>query len=68
MQFFTFEQKKELMRLVVEEPSLHVSKYAEKLALKYQVKISEELVVNELKRVSLVKAEQRVAYARERTK
>jgi hypothetical protein len=68
MQFFTFEQKKELMRLVVTEPALNVSKYAEKLAQKYQVKISEELVVNELRRVNLVKAEQRILYAKERTK
>lgn len=68
MRFFTFEQKKELMRLVVEEPSLHVSKYAEKMSLKYRVKITEDLIVNELKRGNLVKVEQRINYAKERTK
>lgn len=68
MKFFTFEQKKELMKMVVEQPATHVSKYADLLSAKYQIQVTEELVVNELKRVNLVKADQRIAYAKERTK
>jgi serine phosphatase RsbU (regulator of sigma subunit)/anti-sigma regulatory factor (Ser/Thr protein kinase) len=68
MRFFTFEQKKELMKLVVAEPMLSVSKYAEKLSLKYKMQITVELVINELKRGNLVSAEKRKTYARERTK
>jgi serine phosphatase RsbU (regulator of sigma subunit)/anti-sigma regulatory factor (Ser/Thr protein kinase) len=68
IKFFTFEQKKELMKLVLEEPSLHVSKYAEKLSAKYQVEITESLVIDELKRGSLVKTTQRILYAKERSK
>ncbi len=68
IRFLTFEQKKELMNLVLEKPETHTAAYAEEMSKKYQVEITEKLVLDELKRVNLVKSKQRILYAAERKK
>jgi serine phosphatase RsbU (regulator of sigma subunit)/anti-sigma regulatory factor (Ser/Thr protein kinase) len=68
IRFLTFEQKKELMRLVLEKPSAHYGLYATEMSAKYQIEINEKLIYNELKRVNLVQIKQRINYASERNK
>ncbi len=64
--FLTFEQKKELMKMVVDKPEESVSKYAEEMSKKYNAIITEEMVKSELRRANLVSAEHRKTYAQER--
>src|SRR5208337_4008387 len=64
--FITFEQKKELMKMVVDKPEESASKYADKLSKKYNAIITEEMIKKELRRANRVSAEHRITYARER--
>jgi len=64
--FLTFEQKKELMKMVVDKPEETASKYADVLSRKYNAIITEEMIKKELRRANLVSAEHRIAYAKER--
>jgi serine phosphatase RsbU (regulator of sigma subunit)/anti-sigma regulatory factor (Ser/Thr protein kinase) len=68
MKFLTFEHKKALMELIVEKPADKPSQYAHELSGKFNIEINEQLILNELKRVNLTKAERRAAYAAERKK
>lgn len=66
IRFLTFEQKKELMNLIVKYPDWGIAKYAEDLSQKYNIEINEKLIHNELKRINLVTKEARIKYANER--
>lgn len=66
IRFLTFELKKELMNLIINNPDWSVTKYAEELSAKYSVEINEKLVQNELKRVNLLTKEARLKYSKER--
>jgi len=68
MRFLTFEQKKELMELVIGNPGWPVKKYETVMRKKYGQSINEKVIKNELKRVNLQTAEKRKKYAGERKK
>ena len=64
--FLTFELKKELMNMIINNPDWGITKYAEELSAKYSIEINEKLVQNELKRVNLLTKEARLKYSQER--
>jgi len=64
--FLTFELKKELMNMIINNPDWSITKYAEELSAKYSIEINEKLVQNELKRVNLLTKEERLKYSQER--
>ncbi len=66
IRFLTFEQKKELMNLIIQYPDWSIVKYAEALSGKYNVEINEKSIKNELKRVNLLTKENRIKYSNER--
>jgi serine phosphatase RsbU (regulator of sigma subunit)/anti-sigma regulatory factor (Ser/Thr protein kinase) len=66
MAFLTFEQKKDLMALVVNSPELGITQYVEELQKVHGKTVNELLVKNELKRVNLMTSDNRKKYAKER--
>jgi len=66
IRFLTFELKKELMNMIINNPDWGITKYAEELSAKYSIEINEKLVQNELKRVNLLTKEARLKYSQER--
>ncbi len=66
IRFLTFEQKKELMNLIIQYPDWSMAKYSEELSKKYNIEINEKLIQNELKRVNLKTKDERIKYAKER--
>lgn len=66
IRFMTFEQKRDLMALVVASPELGITQYVEQLQKVHGKTVNEALVKNELKRINLMTTDNRKKYAKER--
>ena len=67
MRFLTFEQKKQLMELVIIHPEWGAVKYASEMNRLSGKAVKEQLVVNELKRINLTTVDKRKKYSAERS-
>jgi serine phosphatase RsbU (regulator of sigma subunit)/anti-sigma regulatory factor (Ser/Thr protein kinase) len=68
MKFLAFEHKKALTVMIMENPEKQPHEYAAELSTKFAMEITEKLIANELKRINLLKTEQRLKYVSERKK
>jgi serine phosphatase RsbU (regulator of sigma subunit)/anti-sigma regulatory factor (Ser/Thr protein kinase) len=68
MKFLAFEHKKALSAMIMEFPEKQPDEYASELSAKFAMEISEKLITNELKRINLLKTQQRIQYVSERKK
>jgi len=66
IKFLTFEQKKDLMKFIIEKPEESISYYTQQLSAKYNTSIDTKLIKNELKRTYLSTVEARITYAQDR--
>jgi serine phosphatase RsbU (regulator of sigma subunit)/anti-sigma regulatory factor (Ser/Thr protein kinase) len=66
IKFLTFEQKKDLMKYILEKPEEGVRYYTEQLSEKYKTAIDSKLIKNELKRTYLATVEARKTYSQDR--
>ena len=68
IKFLTFEQKKEIMKIVVQNPEWTPARFAGEMEKKYGGTIKPMLIQKELKRINLDTIEKRKKYASERNK
>jgi glycerophosphoryl diester phosphodiesterase len=66
IRFMAFEQKKDLMKFILDDPEAMPGDYVDRLNEKYKTMIDVKLVESELKRIRLLTVKARILYAAER--